>query len=151
MKSSRWYPARQRCNSSHSLVEVTREAAMSSFPLFLKDEPTRAKPTLTFATRHALWSIGGMDRSNFVCVNGRVFSGQHLAHHSAATALAGSGNHGNTTGNGSFVNAENRTLCGVCDSVGSGAACLYHFNARVPEEPLVRVVLNTCRSGRIHR
>src|SRR5688572_32914123 len=92
MRSSRWYPARQRCKSSDSLVKVTREAAMSSFPLFLKDEPTRAKSTLTFATRSALWSIGFMDRSNFVCVNGRVFSRQHLAHHSAATALAISGN-----------------------------------------------------------
>src|SRR5688572_10881491 len=111
MKSSRWYPARQRCNSSDSLFEVAREAAMGRFPLFLKDEPTRAKSTLTFATRSALWSIGVIDRSNLVCVNGRVFSGQHLSHHSAATALAISGNHGNTARNGSFADPENRALC----------------------------------------
>ena len=47
---------------------------MSSFPLFLKDEPNRAKPIHTFATARALWSIGVMDWRNFACVNGRVFS-----------------------------------------------------------------------------
>src|ERR687897_641185 len=129
MKSSRWYPARQRCNSSNSLVEVTREAAMSSFPLFLEDEPTRAKPTLTFATHRALWSIGGMDRSNFVCLNRRVFSRQYLEDHSNATALAISGNHANTTRNGPFDDPENRALFGIRNSGVSGAARLYHFNA----------------------
>ena len=124
---------------------------MSSFPLFLKYEPTRAKQTLTFATLQALWSIGGMDRSNFDCVNGRIFSGQHLAHHSAANALAVSGNHGNTTRNGSFADPENRALCGIRNSGVSRAARLYHFNPRVAEEQLVRGLPGIGGSGRSHR
>ena len=84
---------------------------MSGFPLVLKDEPNRAKPIHPFTTHRALWSIGVMDRSNLVCVNGRVFSGKHVADHSAANALAVSGDHGSTTRNGSFVDTENSALC----------------------------------------
>ena len=124
---------------------------MSSFPLFLKDEPTRAKPILTFATDRALWSIGAMDRSNFVCVNGRVFIRQYVEDHSAATDMAVSRNYGSPTWNSSFADTENRALCRVRNSGIPGSARVYHFNARVAEEPLVHVGFDICGGGRRHR